>query len=178
MKQQGFTLIELTIVCFIIIIASTAVIDNASRFIERTRARTDVLQLFIMVQTTREQAVNETTTSVLCPSKDQKNCINNWKLPIILFHDDNNNRKRDSYEQIINKFPPFIGENIKISYPKTQIRFNENGMANFYNGTLSYCLNSNIKGIIISRVGRIRFAQDLNGDHVPDVDLNTPVSCN
>jgi hypothetical protein len=30
---------------------------------------------------------------------------------------------------------------------------------------------------VISRIGRIRFAQDLDGDHIPDINSTTPVSC-
>ena len=121
--------------------------------------------------------VNRSTTSVLCPTENGNRCVRNWKLPLMLFSDSNKNKKRDTNEPIISLFEAFSEADTLLDYPKTQIRFNEHGMANYYNGTMSYCLNQTVKGIIISRVGRIRFARDLDGDHIPDVNPSTPVSC-
>ena len=130
-----------------------------------------------MIRLARQQSINSSSTVTLCPSGDTKTCIRNWKLPIILFNDTNKNKKRDDDEPITQQFSPFDNKDISINYPKSQIRFNSQGMANYYNGTLSYCFDEFIEAIVISRVGRIRFAQDLDGDHIPDVNLRTPVSC-
>ncbi len=177
MKQQGFTLIECLTICVIIGILSIPLSNSVASIIEQSRVHKDISRLLLMIQTTRQYSINHSTTAILCPSKNQINCIRNWKLPLILFNDINKNNKRDHDEIILHSFSPFHEDDIFINYPKAQIRFNENGMANFYNGTMRYCLNQYIKGIIISRVGRIRFAQDLDGDHIPDVNRNTPVTC-
>ncbi len=177
MKQQGFTLIELIIVCTIIAITSQSINNSFASLVEQARVDKDRSRLLTMIQTTRLYSINHSSTSVLCPSEDQSNCIRNWKLPLILFIDDNKNKKRDEGEPILSRFEPFSADDISIKYPKSQIRFNEQGIANFYNGTLSYCLNQSVTGIVISRIGRIRFALDLDGDHIPDVNPNTPVSC-
>ncbi len=177
MKQQGFTLIELSIVLAIVAILFSMGNPSYRFIINQSRIQTDVSKLFMMLRLTRQQAIINATTSVLCPSNDDKTCIRNWKLPLIQFHDTNNNKKRDDNERIQNRFEAFSGEDVFIKYPKTQVRFNELGMANFYNGTFGYCSGESIQGIIISRIGRIRFALDLDGDHIPDVNPNTPVSC-
>jgi type IV fimbrial biogenesis protein FimT len=177
MKQQGFTLIELIIVCAIVAIVSFSLTSSYTSFIDRAHENKDISRLLLMIRTTRLYSINHASTSVLCPSTDQSNCIRNWKLPLILFIDENKNKKRDDNEPIISRFEPFSADNISINYPKTQIRFNEGGMANYYNGTLSYCLNQSATGIVISRLGRIRFALDLDGDHIPDVNHNTPIIC-
>lgn len=177
MKQQGFTLVELIVACAIIAILASSMSSSFAFLIEQARVQKDVSRLLLMIQTTRQYSINHASTTVLCPSADKINCVRNWKLPLMLFVDSNLNKKRDSAESIIMSFDPFVEVDTLIDYPKTQIRFNDSGMANFYNGTLSYCLNQNIEGIVISRIGRIRFAQDLDGDHIPDVNRNTPVSC-
>jgi len=177
MKQQGYTLIELLIVCAIVAFISYAIKPSFAFMIEQNRVNTDISRLLLMIQATRQNSINHSTTSVLCPSENGSRCIRNWKLPLMLFNDSNKNKKRDANEAIISQFEAFSDPNILLRYPKTQIRFNEHGMANYYNGTLSYCLNQTVKGIIISRIGRIRFAQDIDGDHIPDVNPNTPVSC-
>jgi type IV fimbrial biogenesis protein FimT len=126
---------------------------------------------------TRQQAVVHGMTSVLCPSINDKTCVRNWKLPLIQFIDANKNNKRDPDEAIQQRFSALGTSNVVIKYPKTQVRFNAQGMANVYNGTFKYCLDKTVKGIVISRIGRIRFAQDLDGDHIPDINSTTPVSC-
>jgi type IV fimbrial biogenesis protein FimT len=177
MKQSGFTLIELTLILAIIALLSATGSSGYRFMITQFRIQKDVGNLLMMLRMTREQAITHTTTSVLCPSEDGKTCIRNWKLPLIQFHDTNNNKKRDDDEVLQNRFEAFTGEDLLISYPRTQVRFNKHGMANHYNGTFSYCLDEKIKGIVISRPGRIRFAQDVNGDLLPDVNSSTPVSC-
>lgn len=177
MKQQGFSLIELIIICALAGMLSISFSHGYTSFIEQARKQKDVARLLLMIQSTRLYSINHSSTIVLCPTKDQSRCIRNWKLPIIQFSDDNRNKKRDDNEAILNRFAALSADDISIDYPKSQIRFNENGMANFYNGTLRYCLNQQIAGIVISRIGRIRFAQDLDGDHIPDVNSNTPITC-
>lgn len=177
MQQQGFTLIELIIVLAITAILFTAGNSSYRFLIHQSRIQTDVGNLLMMLRMTRQDAIVHTTTSVLCPTLDKKKCIRNWKLPLMQFQDINRNKKRDDNEVINNQFPALAGDDLSVSYPKTQVRFNEQGMANFYNGTFSYCLDQSIQGIVISRIGRIRFAQDLDGDHIPDVNPGTPVSC-
>ena len=177
MKQQGVTLTELLITLSIIAILATNTAGSFTSFLEQAQADSDRSQLLLMIQTARQSAVNHITTAVLCPSEDSLNCVNNWKLSSMIFHDKNNNKKRDSDEEILNQFDAFNDSDISIKYPKTQIRFNRDGMANYYNGTLRYCLNEAIIGIVISRIGRIRFARDLNDDNIPDINKSTPVSC-
>jgi type IV fimbrial biogenesis protein FimT len=176
MKQQGFTLIELTVVLAIVTILFSLGSSSYRFLIIQSRIQSDVGNLLMMLRMTRQKAIINTTTSVLCPSSDDKTCVRNWKLPLIQFNDTNKNKKRDNGEVIQHRLEA-LSEDSFINYPKTQVRFDERGMANFYNGTFGYCLGDTVQGIVISRIGRIRFAQDLDGDHIPDVNPNTPVSC-
>lgn len=177
MKQQGFTLIELTIVLAIITLLLSAGGPSYRFFINQSRIQSDIGNLLMMLRMTRQQAILSTSTAVLCPSNDDTTCVRNWKLPLIQFIDRNKNKKRDPEEAIEKRYQVFNGDDVFIKYPKTQVRFDAHGMANFYNGTFEYCLDEAVKGIIISRIGRIRFAQDLDGDHIPDVKAGTPVTC-
>ena len=177
MKQNGFTLIELLTICTITSIIIFFGTKSYAFIMIKSQVNTDKYRLMTMIRIARHQSINATSTMALCPSIDTKVCVRNWKLPIILFNDSNKNKKRDDNEPIIQQFSAFDSQKIIINYPKSQIRFNENGMANYYNGTLSYCNHEYVEAIVISRVGRIRFAQDLDGDHIPDVNRNTPVTC-
>lgn len=177
MKQQGFTLIELMTACSIISFVMLAGSTSYGVLIKNSQINSDKSRLLFMVRMARQQSIVAASTVVLCPSSDTETCIRDWTLPIILFNDTNKNKKRDNGEVITKTFPAFNQKGVLVNYPKSQIRFNSQGMANYYNGTLSYCNGNTIEAIIISRIGRIRFAQDLNGDDIPDVNLSTSVSC-
>lgn len=177
MRQQGFTLIELTTT--LLVIATLFSVGNSgySAFVTQSRASKDISNLLLMLRSTRQQAISSSTTAVLCPSINSITCVRNWKLPVMQFEDTNKNKRRDQDEKILNILSPLSNDDVIIKYPKSQVRFNARGMAGYYNGTFSYCLEGFIHGIVISRIGRIRFAQDLDGDHIPDVNSNTPISC-
>jgi prepilin-type N-terminal cleavage/methylation domain-containing protein len=177
MKQQGFTLTELITTTVIILLTSIIGVGEFNSLLQETKAKSGFLSLLQQANSTRQLAINNSQPAVLCPSNNQKDCVNDWKAPKMIFLDSNNNRKRDNNENIKNLFSAVLDQDIQIKYPKTQIRFDEQGIANFYNGTLAYCMNNIIKGLVISRPGRIRIAQDLNGDGTPDISPSKPVSC-
>jgi Tfp pilus assembly protein FimT len=79
----------------------------------------------------------------------------------MVFIDVNDNKKRDLSESIIQRISPYTGIERTIEYPRTQIRFDGQGQINGYTGTLKYCSEYNTKGIVLSRIGRIRYIQHL-----------------
>jgi type IV fimbrial biogenesis protein FimT len=177
MKQQGFTLIELITVTAIILIISSISMGSFRGLLHQSQANSDMSELLLQVRTTRQYAITYSQHAVLCPSHNQQDCVNDWKAPRMMFLDSNNNKKRDANEAIERRFNALLDSNILIKYPKTQIRFNDQGIANFYNGTLAYCSGDIVHGLVISRLGRIRVAHDLDGDHNPDVNSRTTVKC-
>jgi type IV fimbrial biogenesis protein FimT len=177
MKQQGFTLIELATSITIILIISSIGMGGLRGLLRQSQANSDIAELLLQVRSTRQYAITYSQHAVLCPSHNLKDCINDWKAPKMIFLDSNNNNKRDANETIERQFHAVLDSNIMIKYPKTQIRFNNQGVANFYNGTLAYCSEDIVYGLVISRLGRIRVAQDLDGDHNPDVNSSTTVKC-
>lgn len=178
MKQQGFTLIELLAVMVILLILANYSISSLQGLLLHTQANSDISELLLQVRTTRQYAITNSQHAVLCPSHNTQDCVNDWKAAKVLFLDANNNKKRDSNEPIEKRFGKSLNANVKIKYPKSQIRFNEQGITHFFNGTLAYCLEEITYGLVISRLGRIRVAHDLNGDNIPDVSSNKTVSCN
>ena len=177
MKQQGFTLIELTTTMAVMLIISSINMGDFRALLHQSQANSDISDLLLQVRTTRQYAITYSQHAVLCPSNNQQDCINDWKAPRMIFLDSNNNKKRDANEAIEHRFKALLDRDILISYPKTQIRFNNQGIANYYNGTLAYCSENIVYGLVISRLGRIRVAQDLDGDHNPDVNNHTAVKC-
>ena len=156
MKQQGFTLIELMATTAIAVTIGAA----ASHSIASTKYWLEPKRLFSAIQETRTLSITSNNYAVLCPSEDDLVCKSDWALPLILFIDSNNNKKRDITEEIIHKFIPYPRLSRSITYPRTQIRFNGLGQVNGYTGTLTYCSDFNSKAIVLSRVGRIRYSEE------------------
>lgn len=177
MKQSGFTLIELTSVTVIILIILSINIGDFRDLLHHSQSNSDMSELLLQVRTTRQYAITYSQHAVLCPSHNQQDCVNDWKAPRMVFLDSNNNKKRDLNEAIKHRSNAILDSNTLIKYPKTQIRFNNQGIANYYNGTLAYCSKYVVHGLVISRLGRIRIARDLDGDHNPDVNSRTAVKC-
>jgi type IV fimbrial biogenesis protein FimT len=157
MKQQGFTLLELLIVAGIIMMISQA----SSHGINATKYWLEPKRILSVILEIRNIAITNRQPTVLCPSADSYECIKNWQLPLMVFIDVNNNKKRDLSESIIQIISPYTGIERTIEYPRTQIRFNAQGQINGYTGTLKYCSKYNTKGIVLSRIGRIRYIQHL-----------------
>jgi len=175
--SRAFTLIELltvlTIVGLLAFITASAVESisfNAKTWLEPKR-------LFSLIQQTRSLAISSEQDAVLCPSANTYVCVTDWELPIIQFLDINNNKKRDQDEPLISRSDPYQNIQRQIQYRLSQIRFDREGQINGYTGTLKYCTSDKTTGIVLSRVGRIRYAQDLDGDGIPDIEPNKPVVC-
>ena len=178
MKQQGITLVELITTTAIILLTSIIGVGDFSSLLQKSQAKSDFLALLQQANATRQYAISNLQPAIFCPSYNKKDCVNDWNAQKMIFLDTNNNQKRESNESIKGVFSAVLDKDIRIKYPKTQIRFDERGITNFYNGTLAYCMKDIIKGLVISKLGRIRIAQDLNGDNIPDISANKPVSCN
>ena len=156
MKQKGFTLMELIVTTAI----AVTIGGIASSDIESTQYWLEPKRLFSVIQETRTLSITNNSYAVLCPSENELVCQSDWELPLILFIDSNNNKQRDIEEEIINRFTPYPQLSRSITYPRKQIRFNGLGQINGYTGTLIYCSELNSKGIVLSRVGRIRYSEE------------------
>lgn len=175
---KAFTLIELLIVLVLVSILSFYTASALESTLQQTKAWLEPKRLFTLIQQTRNLAITQKQPAVLCPSENSYDCKTDWELPLIQFIDSNNNRKRDPLEPLINEIAPYVNIDRQIRYPRSQIRFDSDGRINGYTGTLAYCSIVKTTGVVLSRVGRIRYAQDLDDDGIPDIELNKPVVCN
>ena len=161
--QRGFTLLELLCTLTIISILYSVAIPSFQSFIASTQR--DVLnqRLFTLIQYTRSKAAFQATNVILCPSTNQTDCINDWQQPLMIFSDQNDNKRRDDAE-IIDRIENIAQKNYPIRWRASgtsrYLRYVSDGSTVYQNGTFTLCPAmdniEHISKIIVYRSGRAR----------------------
>ncbi len=165
LTKKGFTLYELLITLFIASILATIGTPYLSSAIKLSHAQNTYYRLFNLIQYTRERAAFLHEDTLMCPSKNQEICINDWSLPIMVFVDNNRNKKRDKNEPI-ERIEILINEEQTLTWRASgtsrYLRFVSDGSTSAQNGSFRICpRDKNIdyaRKIIIYMSGRARSA--------------------
>ena len=177
--QKGLTLLEMMITLSIIAIVMTVVAPNVQSILIKNKIVAEINELSAVVQFARNTAIDEQTTSVVCPSVNFTECTNNWDDPKIVFIDENGNLQRDADEEILVATSQLFSVN-NLTGPNGPISFNDTGAA-ITASTLQLCHNSNAeeyaRAITISLQGRVKMSRDSNRDNVHENDAGIDLSC-
>lgn len=183
--EAGFTLLELIICITLMVVVATAVVPAGRVLIQSGNARAVSQQLFRAIQFTRTEAIRRGQSVVLCPyDEDSGACLADWQREWVLFVDSTGTGNPESPDAIVRTFPAIPAGQLT-SAPKTlkRIRFNSLGFSPGIMGNLTYCPGgtdsdpSAIRRLILTMSGRIRWAQDKDGDGVIDTSSGKPVTC-
>lgn len=168
-KPKGYTLLELLFTLVVIFILTSIAIPSFTSLIESSRSRHLYNTVFTLIQYVRGRSIFLYEDVIICPTKDDINCINNWQLPLIIFIDLNKNKKRDFNEPIdqkinlLKKDERFIW---RASGTSRYLRFHTNGLTSSQNGSFTICPRNNktenIRKIILYYTGRARRAERQN----------------
>ncbi len=165
-KYLGFTLIELLFTLSIVIILISVGSPTLLSLKDAARSRHLYHSVFTLIQYARSQSVVLYKDVIICPSNDDTHCVNNWQLPLILFIDDNRNKRRDVGEKIERKVQLLKSSDRFIwraSATSRYLRFHIGGLTSSQNGTFIICPSSgqtwHIQKIILFYTGRARKAQ-------------------
>jgi type IV fimbrial biogenesis protein FimT len=161
--KNGFTLLELLSVLAITSILCSVAAPSFQAFITSAQRYTVNQKLFTLIQYTRSQAAFQAKNVILCPSLNQKDCINDWQQPLMIFADINNNRRRDK-EEVIDRIENIALQNYRIRWRASgtsrYLRYVSNGTTLSQNGTFTLCPTINnvehIQKIIVYLSGRAR----------------------
>ena len=167
--SAGFTLIELMAVIVLAAILATLAAPAMSGMINSMRLTAAVNTLFSSLLLARSEAIKRNARAVLCKSASGNACITTggWEQGWIVFHDANNNGRRDAGEVIVSVEPamrspvrlngnsPFASY---VSFTPTGQTAYASGA--FQAGTLTVCVESSetleARQIVISSSGRPR----------------------
>ena len=184
MRQHGFTFIELMVTCGIMAIIASTGIPALSNMFDNHQSSNSVRQLRQVLMSARSIALNKTTRITVCPIQNKK-CNSDWKKPLAVFNDTNNNKTLDDGEKL---YLTASNENshgtwLTRSATMDSVNFNPQGHAFGSATTFLYCPNSNenqfARQVVISFQGRIRSDYYLSSQGTPYASLgsfNCPTS--
>jgi type IV fimbrial biogenesis protein FimT len=154
-RQRGITLLDLIITLSISAILSTAAVSGLAQFKTNFAASADKNSLLTLVKAARYTAITNNTYTTICHLENNE-CAD-FASPLTAFADRNNNKTLNADETII--AIATIDQSATVYWNRNKrIRFEPNGRAGGFNGTLRYCVESKIFKLIISRVGRSRIS--------------------
>ncbi len=176
-NQYGFTIIELMIAVALIAIVAAIATPSFSFMITNNRMASEVNQFVGSLHFTRSEAIKRGENVRVCTSVDgaSGDASNDWTNGWIVIV--------DSSSTVLKVYPALRGGDTLIGDGNTgdAIRFNANGFATGFNGTVKMCESNNdlnnARGVIVAATGRIRLAQDSNADGIVEDGGGTNLTC-
>lgn len=154
--------------------------------IQRSHVSTTIHELFYQLHLARSEAIKRNLSITVCPSANQTDCIrpavaSSWTQGWIVFEDQNENRKRESYEkQLVIHDSIQKGDKLffKRAFKSKTLTFTAQGAISNHAGSFLYCpqgILTHAKAIILNRVGRLRISFPTK-EHTCDNVLHKRVS--
>ncbi len=176
-NQHGFTIIELMIAVALLAIVAAIATPSFSFMMMNNRMASEINQFVGSLHYTRSEAIKRGENVRVCTSVNGTNCdaTNDWTNGWIVII--------DSSSTVLKVYPALRGGDTLIGDGNTgdAIRFNANGFATGFNGTVKMCESdndlSNARGVIVAATGRIRLAQDSNSDGIVEDGSGTNLTC-
>lgn len=172
--MRGLTLIELLVALAVGSILLAWGASSASHVIEQRRASAALNQILGAVQFTRHAAVSHRATATLCPSS-AGGCgqRNTWHEGAVIFLDRGSDGRLDAEDAVLRRLPP-LREEDRIYWRsfgnRKHLSIRASGLTAWQNGNLTYCPPGGdlryARQAIVNAQGRVRLAQDADGDGI------------
>ena len=183
-SRQGFTLLELLIVCAIAGILFGVAIPSFHEFIQRNQATVAINRVIGAVNFARMESVTRRKTITLCPADGIETCGRHWQNGILIFVDYNSNGKFNTDDELI-RMTPALPEGSSLSWSSFgsdyYLRFSPLGFTQHQNGTFKYCPpDKNVyfaKLAVLNKAGRVRPSSDTDRNGILNLANGKDVSC-
>ena len=180
---RGWTMLEMLLCCALIAVLATLSLPNFGHWHERYRVQQMTETFARQLALARFEAVNRGMTMTLCPSSNGLDCSSDWSKGSLLFSDPNANRTRDEGEQMLSVLN--LGtDGSKVAFRafgvQSSLQFDPEG-ATHQSGHFLFCPRSGdaklARQLVISHSGRVRQAQDKDGDGIREDTQGQPLDC-
>lgn len=179
-KSCGFTLIELLVALVLGVIVTTLSVPIAN-VVKASRASSVAYEFTAALNFTRSEAIKRGTRVTICRTIDGTRCEGNsdvnhqkvWDSGWMVFADLNGNGQFNTPQDKILRVRGPLKDGYSLrSNAKVRVTYKPIGISPGFMDSWTACApggdSSIAKGIILSYTGRVRFAQDTNGDGIID----------
>ncbi|MEZ5491492.1 MAG: GspH/FimT family pseudopilin [Gammaproteobacteria bacterium] len=183
-KASGITLIESLTTLVILAILIRLMLPDLAQLLEQRQGSLVIQRVANSIFLARAAAAKSGTMAVLCPSQDGNYCGGEWHDGILLFLDWNDNQTPDSGDETVDylrfeKLPGTLHWRAFRSKPYLQIT--PLGFTRYQNGNFTWCGKENTSAsarqLVLNRTGRVRYAQDRDGDGLREDSSGRPIQC-
>jgi prepilin-type N-terminal cleavage/methylation domain-containing protein len=181
-RKSGFTLIELliciTLLATILIVSSNSV----GNLVDRQRSQSEIKGLMRAFHFARTAAISNAQIVTICPLDEHSRCTTNWNGPVTIFLDPDNQKALNDGNNLLHVYQGTGQGHFQPAPSKRRyFQFSSLGTARGTMGNVTWCARNDRaflrQQLIVSRSGRLRLAQDRNGDGIREKFDGTPISC-
>lgn len=173
------TLLEMLIVLAIAAIVLTVVAPSVQTIIAKSKTTSEINELSGVIQFARFTAIDQTSTTLVCPAGNFATCSTNWNEPKIVFIDSNSNGSRDTAEPLLMSSTGISSSNT-MTGPEDPISFSDSGATNA-SASIKICPNDNnvklARSININAQGRVRISVDSDKNDIYEDTNGDELSC-
>lgn len=161
-SQRAFSVVELTTTLAVALVILTIAVPGFRTITGSSAVSAGINDMASVLHFARGQAIMSGVQVVLCPSEDGHSCSDSfhWHQGLIIFADDNENRRLDKSETVLRFHqPPNNRVTITSSAARKRLVFKASGMSPGSTATITVCdkaLHVPPRALILSNPGRPR----------------------
>ena len=184
-RAMGASLTEMLTALAVAAVLAGVAAPGMAALVGRGQADAAMAQMVGVIRYARHLAVTRGVTATLCPGAGAT-CgrRDSWHEGALVFVDGNGNGRLDAGEEIARQLPP-LPRGYRLRWRsfrnRTSLSLQANGLTNWQNGNMLLCPPDGdarkARQLIINAQGRVRLAQDADGDGVVEGGDGRPVSC-
>jgi type IV fimbrial biogenesis protein FimT len=178
---SGFTMIELMVTIAIAGILTAVAIPSFNNFITSTRVDSEISELYRLLLTARNTAINTGQNVTVCPLNTSNTCSANWQGQISVFTNTANNTTYDAVNETLVKVKDGVQTGDLLQYSQSSIIYTPAGrLTNNTSDTFSYCPKNNAdmsRGIDVTISGRVYSTSDNDKDGKDETRNGSEIIC-
>ena len=183
LTAKGFTIVELMVTVAVLAIVTAVALPNFNEFITKTRVDNEVSELYRLLLTARNTAINSDQNVTICPLAANSTCNNDWHKELSVFTDLNSNGIYEpaNNEELI-KVKAAISSGDKLEYGQNSLVYMPTGRLSGSADAepFKYCPGSgaeHARGIEVSASGRFYSTSDIDNDGKDETRAGVKIVC-